>query len=260
MRVNSEAMLTTDGHLLAGQVRYRQPKEGFRSALEPVLLAAAIPARPGETVLEGGTGAGAALLCLAARVPGLRGIGIELDPGLAALAQANAAANNQAGLRIVTGDVTTLGLTDAPPGGFHHAFANPPYHAADGTPSPMADRERAKRGSAAMLATWAKSLGAHLRRRGTLTFIVPAVSLESCLTAMTLAGCAPAAVLPLWPRCGRSAKLILVQGIRGSRSPLHLLAGLTLHRDAGAFTAEAEAILRDGAALPMNLGPPDRPE
>ena len=61
----------TDGHLLGGRVSYAQPREGFRSGIEPVLLAAAIPARPGEHVLEGGSGAGAALLCLAARVPGL---------------------------------------------------------------------------------------------------------------------------------------------------------------------------------------------
>ena len=255
MRVNSESMLTTDGHLLAGRVRYSQPKEGFRSALEPVLLAAAVLARPGETVLEGGTGAGAALLCLAARVPGLRGIGVELDSGLAALAHANAAANRQEGLSIVMGDVTTLCLSDVAPGGFHHAFANPPYHAPGGTPSPIADRERAKRGSAAMLVAWAKALGGQVRRRGTLTFIVPAFTLESCLAAMTAAGCAPAAVLPLWPRSGRSAKLILVQGIKDSRSPLRLLAGLTLHQDDGGFTQEAEAVLRSGAVLPMRLDP-----
>ena len=57
--------------------------------IEPVLLAATIPARPGQVVLEGGTGAGAAMLCLAARVPGLRGVGLERQPPLAALAAAN---------------------------------------------------------------------------------------------------------------------------------------------------------------------------
>jgi tRNA1Val (adenine37-N6)-methyltransferase len=53
-------MVTTEGHLLGGRIRYRQPDTGFRSGLEPVLLAASVPARPGEHVLEAGTGAGAA--------------------------------------------------------------------------------------------------------------------------------------------------------------------------------------------------------
>ena len=54
-------MEVTQGHLLGGRVRYAQPRSGFRSGIEPVLLAAAVPARPGERVLEAGSGAGAAL-------------------------------------------------------------------------------------------------------------------------------------------------------------------------------------------------------
>src|SRR6516225_6201355 len=72
----------THGHLLDGRVRYAQPRRGFRSGIEPVLLAAAIPAVPVSRILEGGSGAGAALLCLAARVAGVQGLGIEQDPTL----------------------------------------------------------------------------------------------------------------------------------------------------------------------------------
>ena len=60
-------MDTTEGTLLGGRVRYAQPARGYRTGIEPVLLAAAVPAVPGQAVLEAGTGAGAALLCLAAR-------------------------------------------------------------------------------------------------------------------------------------------------------------------------------------------------
>ncbi len=115
-------MQTTAGTLLGGRVRYAQPARGFRSGIEPVLLAASVPARPGEIVLEGGSGAGAALLCLAMRVPGLRGVGIERDPALAALAQANAGANAVPGVEVVAGDVLALPVR----GPFDHAFANPP--------------------------------------------------------------------------------------------------------------------------------------
>ena len=176
------------------------------------------------------------------------------------MARANALANGQDGLRFVAGDITTLHLADAPHGGFDHAFANPPYHAPGGTTSPAAERERAKRGSACMLNAWATALAGHVRQRGTLTFILPASMLGACLAAMSAAGCAPSAALPLWPRAGRRAKLVLVQGIKGGRSPMCLLSGIVLHQDPthrndGGFTPAAEAILRGGAALPMGASP-----
>ena len=64
--------------LLGGRVRLRQPKTGYRVAIDPVLLAAAVPASLVDTVLDVGCGVGAASLCLAARVPGCRITGIEM--------------------------------------------------------------------------------------------------------------------------------------------------------------------------------------
>ena len=114
----------THGHLLGERVRYAQPRDGFRSGIEPVLLAAAVPARPGDRVLEAGSGAGATLLCLAARVRGAQGIGVEQDAPLVALARENAAANGWPELHFIPGDIVTQSLT----GAFDHACANPPYH------------------------------------------------------------------------------------------------------------------------------------
>ena len=81
--------ILTEDRLLDGRVLLRQPADGLRAGLDAVMLAAHVPARPGEAVLELGCGSGAALLCLLARIPGLEGIGVERDPGLAALAAEN---------------------------------------------------------------------------------------------------------------------------------------------------------------------------
>ena len=61
------AELSRDG-FLDGRIRLWQPRRGYRAAIDPVLLAAFVPARPGQRVLDLGCGAGAAALCLAARV------------------------------------------------------------------------------------------------------------------------------------------------------------------------------------------------
>ncbi|HUN43278.1 MAG TPA: methyltransferase, partial [Acetobacteraceae bacterium] len=241
------ALLTTVDHLLNGRVAYAQPAEGFRTGIEPVLLAATVPARPGERVMEGGSGAGAGLLCLSARVAGVQGVGIERDPGLVELATANAAGNNASGLSFVAAD-----LAEKPDcGRFDHAFANPPYHPARGTVSPDPARALAKQAAPGLLEIWVRSMAAPLRHHGTLTFVLPAGSLPECLAAMAVAGCPGAALLPLWPRSGQPAKLLLVRGSKGGRMPLRLLPGLVLHGPDGCYTAAATAILRDGSALPM---------
>jgi tRNA1(Val) A37 N6-methylase TrmN6 len=179
-------------------------------------------------------------------VPGAAGLGIERDPDLAALAIDNARANGFDALQFIHGCVEKLKDT-----AFDHAMANPPYHDGKGTRSPDPSKEAAKRGTGALLAIWATALGRCLRRRGTLTFIVPAAVLPATLDGFAAADCQPHAVLPLWPSAERAAKLVIVQGIKGGRSPMKLLRGLVLHRVGEGFTAEADAILRDAAVLPM---------
>lgn len=240
-------MSTTTGTLLGGRIAYAQSATGFRSGIEPVLLAAAIPARPGERVLEAGTGAGAGLLCLAARVDGISGIGVERDPDTAALAAGNIAANGFNRLRACIADIAEF-TADAP---CAHSFANPPYHAPSGTPSPVVLRDSARRAPPGTLATWAASLARSTAPHGSVTFILPAALLAEVLAALSAAGCGGARVLPLWPKAGRAAKLMIVQAHRGSRGQLILLPGLVLHEADGRYTARVEAILRDGAALEL---------
>jgi len=113
----------THDYLLNRRVRYAQPKGQYRSGIEPVLLAASVPAKPGQRVVELGTGAGAGLLCLAARVPGVVGVGVEIQPELAELAQHNLDSNGLTeAFRIIEADVMDVRL----PGPFDHAFSNPP--------------------------------------------------------------------------------------------------------------------------------------
>jgi len=81
--------------------------------------------------------------------------------------------------------------------------------------------------------------------------VVAAGELPACLTAFAAAGCGSPTVLPLWPRVDVAAKLTILQGVKGGRGPFRLLPGLVLHESSGAFTPPVEAILRDGAALPL---------
>ena len=68
----------TEDEFLGGQLRLLQPRHGYRAGMDAVLLAASVPAEPGQAVLDLGCGVGTAGLCLARRVEGLRITGVEL--------------------------------------------------------------------------------------------------------------------------------------------------------------------------------------
>ena len=169
---------------------------------------------------------------------------------MAALARANIAANGFTGLDVITGDLDHVGL----PGPFDHAAANPPWHDPDGSKSTDPERELAKRGTHGLLARWAALLASQLRPRGTLTFVLPAGVMPDAIAAFAAAGVGSMALMPLWPRAGQQAKLALLQGMKGGRTPFRVLPGLTLHADLVGYTPEADAILRGGGALAFKVG------
>ncbi|MDJ0389629.1 methyltransferase [Roseomonas sp. E05] len=238
----------TDDTLLGGRVRLRQPRQGLRAGLDAVLLAASIPARAGETVLEGGCGSGAAFLCLLARVPELHVIAVERDAGLAELARRNAALNGAAErVTVLTGDIADPALRRDLPR-LHHAFANPPYWPS-GTAPPAALRADATHsGPGPSLAGWSEALAAPLRHRGSITLVLPAARLAEGAAALRQADCGEVGLFPLWPRAGQPARRVLLRARRGGRGQDQLAPGMVLHEGEG-WTEAAQELLRGEAKL-----------
>lgn len=247
--------LTLD-KFLDGRLMVAQPRHGYRAAMDPVLLAAACPARTGESVLELGCGAGVASLCLGWRVPDLALTGLELQPAYAQLARDNAARNGIA-LQVVEGDLAQMpaGLRAQ---SFDHVIANPPYFAAGGgTAATDPGREIAQR-EATPLALWVQQGLRRLRPGGWITLIQNADRLPDLLAGLAQGGDKAGgsiSVLPIAPRAGRPAGRVLVQARKGGRGPFRLLAPLVLHSapdhaaDAEDLTDIAQNVLRCGGNL-----------
>ncbi len=230
---------------LGGRVKVAQPDDGFRSGLDAVMLAAAVPARTGQTALELGAGAGTASLCLAARVPGARVTGVEIASDLVQLANRNAGANGLAEqVAFVSADIFAL-----PPGlkrDFDHVFANPPFHG-EGQAPPDPARARALKDQG-QLTDWMRLGLQRTVSGGYFTAILRADRLNQALAALPLGG---VSILSLWPRAGEPARRVILQVRKGSNAPFVLLPGLVLHDATGAYTAEAETVLRRGGALAL---------
>lgn len=242
----------TQDRLLNGRVQLLQPAAGYRVAIDPVLLAAAVEPPAGGRVLDLGCGVGAAALCLLVRRPDLRVDGLELQPALADLAEQNARLNGVADRFAVHRGDAAEAHPDLPAGTFDAVLSNPP-HLAAGTGGPTAHpgRSLAHLESSLDLAGWIARALAWLKPRGTLTLVHRADRLGALLGAVQR-GAGAVRIFPLWPRAAEPAKRVLLAAVKGSRAPVRLLPGLVLHAGTG-FTAEAEAVLRGGAAL--DLGP-----
>ncbi len=242
---------TLDG-FLGGQLRIRQPKDGYRAATDPVFLAAATDAKAGDTLLELGCGVGVASLCLAKRVPGVAITGIEVQAEYAALARDNAVSNGL-DFTVIDGDIGQM--PDALRSqSFDHVIANPPFFDKGAGSAPHNSGKATAHVFETDLSDWVDAGLRRLKPNGTFTMIQLAVQLPEILIALS-GRAGNIEVLPLAARSGRAAKRVLVRAQKGSRAPFKLLAPFLVHSGAqhvqgtSDYSKPAAAILQDGAEL-----------
>jgi tRNA1(Val) A37 N6-methylase TrmN6 len=245
---------TSEDAVLGGRLTLRQPLRGHRFGHDAFLLAAAVPARPGEHAIDLGSGVGAAGLALARRVEGVTVTLVEIDPALAALAAENARRNGLAdrahALCLDAGSGhAAFAAAGLEPATVEHVLMNPPFNPPH-NPSPERDRRSAHRAETGTLQRWLFTAARLLRAGGAVTLIWRADGLGEVLASLAPSFGA-VAILPIYPKPDAPAIRILVRAVSGSRGPLTLLPGLVLADSAGKPTAAAEAVLRDAAALSL---------
>lgn len=237
---------------LGGALQLWQPRQGYRAGVDPVLLAASVSAKAGQSVLDLGCGAGAAALCLGARVPGLILAGVERHAGYADLAERNGVAANQ------RFDVFNADLNDVPASikiqSFDHVIANPPYYdRSSGTASQDATREVAL-GEDAALSVWIKVGAKRLKPGGYLHMILKTDRLVDALSPLS-ERLGSLEVIPLAPRVSRPSELVIVRARKEGRAKFRLHAPIVLHAgdqhpgDKDHYTDSISGVLRRGEAL-----------
>jgi len=249
-----EAAATSDDAVLGGRLVLRQPLRGHRVGHDAILLAAATAARAGAHAVDLGAGVGGSGLALARRVAGATVTLVDIDPELTALAGHNIARNDLSGrVRAVRLDVAASAADFAAagmaPGSVDCVLMNPPFNVVQ-QPSPDAARRAAHAASPDTLHIWLGAAARLLGADGALTLIWRADGLGDVLAALG-GKFGATAVLPVHPKPGAAAIRVLVRAVKGSATPLSLLPGLTLADAAGKPSAQAEAVLRDAAALSL---------
>ncbi len=244
--------LTIDD-FLGGKVRLIQLEKGYRAGMDTVLLAASIDAKPGEKVLDLGSGTGGVAICLATRLPGVYVDGIEIQNNLLTLANENVTLNGLVDrIKIYPGSISENPAM-APENFYDHVFANPPYlEGGSANPSPLETKDLAHLGKAkTSLEDWVKFALSRVKNKGTLTFIFRADRVDELLSALHhRAG--EVVIFPLWPRAGEVAKRVIVQARKGLHGAATIAPGLSLHGTKDRYSKAAEAILRDGQSIDLS--------
>jgi len=250
----TEAADITEDAFLGGHLRLKQKRSGHRAGHDAILLAAATEACPGDRVVEFGAGIGAAGLALARRVSGVMLSLVEIDPELAELARANAAANALAAETIVldvTADAQVFAANGLSPDSVDVVLMNPPFNdPARHRGSPDQARQTAHVATEETLNAWVHAARRILRSNGVLTLIWRADGIADVLAALSR-GFGSVAILPVHGEAARPAIRVLVRAVKGSRTPTRLLPGLMLNDESRVPKGEVTEILEGRAALPL---------
>ncbi len=219
--------------LLNGQVTVKQPENGYRTAIDPIMLAAACHPHPDDHIVDLGCGVGTIGLCLNHFDPGMNVTGYEIQPELAEIAGQNLKGDN---FKILNESIDKVEKNT-----FHVAVMNPPYYE-DGQNISSPDISKATAHSG-VLENWFKAANTGLRKGGYLYGILPAIRFDDVIKLSRKHQFGALQFYPLFPKLDKPAKRIIFQARKHKSGQTVLHSGLVLHRQERNYTDEAAAIL-----------------
>jgi tRNA1(Val) A37 N6-methylase TrmN6 len=235
--------------LLGSRLNMLPADGGYRASIDPVFLAASVPVKTGQRVLDVGCGTGAAALCLVTRMPGIMAIGIDYQSSLIVLANQSSSLNGlTSNAKFITCDLLEPSVHFQAEN-FDHVMANPP-HFKFGSGSVSYDplKAAANMEGKAKLKDWVLFCFESVVDGGTVTFFHRYERKDELISLVKNYG--SVAVLPFWPKTrGIGAKRILVQVTKGVSAVIQTKNGIVLHNDQNGYTNEAQAVLREAKAL-----------
>lgn len=239
-------------HILDKRLTLYQSRDGLKTSTDSILLAAACPIKPNESILDLGCGIGSAGLCVLQRVDNTHLTGIDIQSDHIHLAHQNAALNNfEKRCDFIHGDIRkTSDLAT-----YDHVICNPPYmpygkHIQ--SPSPAKARAMGHIEDNITLQNWITCAWNHIKGQGSLTIIHDAGQSDDILHSLYSEKGGKrfgnVEIFPIFSRIMQPAKRIIIRAYKHKKSPAILYPGITMHEGAQ-YSYHADRILRHAESL-----------
>ena len=208
-----------------GALRLIQSKNGYRFSVDAVLLSQFVSIKPGDMVVDLGTGCGVMPLILLLQEAVGRVVGLEIQAELASQAARNARLNHlEKRMAVIMGDILQPPLIES----FADVvICNPPYRKkASGRINPDPRRAIARH---EILAAMDDILGAGrrvLKKKGRFAFVYPAERLADVFGRLRRFDLEPKRLQMAYPSLESGAKLTLIEAVLGAKPGLDILPPL----------------------------------
>ena len=205
----------------SSRIRIRQPENGYRYSMDAVLLAEETQLKPGNRVLDMGTGCGVIALILAEANPDAIFFGIELQPDLVEIARENVVENHMAD-RITIFREDIRHISPASIGGpVDVVVCNPPHTASrSGRLSPFPRIAEAKHEITVCLKDVINAAARMLSAGGRFILIYPAVRMAAVFAMLHQKGIEPKNLRMVHTKPDTEAKRFIIEAVVGARPGL----------------------------------------
>ena len=239
-RSSPMSSLTTDT-FFNGKLYVTQDAAGYRFSIDAILLASQTGVRPGERVLDLGTGCGIIPLIMAYRNPDIQIYGIEIQNELAELAAVNVNKNNmQDRIHLICRDMRKM-KPDMIGGPVDVIVCNPPYRKpSTGRLNPDPQRAVARHEIRVHMNEVLQTVRGLLRTGGRFVAIYTAERTVELLSQMRQYGIEPKFLRLIHSQADVDAKLLLVSGIKGARPGVKIGPPLIIYKPDGQYSDEVE--------------------
>jgi tRNA1Val (adenine37-N6)-methyltransferase len=229
----------TSDNFYDGRLRVKQFRKGYRFSIDSIILAHHIRLKPGENLLDLGTGCGIVALIAAFRSPDSTIIGVEIQPELADLARTNIKANGfQNRVEIWCRDMKGLSEKNLPQP-VDWVVSNPPYHKHHaGRLNPNRQKAVARHEIEVTFKDIVKTAVRTLRTGGKFLTVYTADRSIEALLHMHLAGLEPKYCCMIHSGKTANAKMVLIKGIKGAQPGVVVTPPLTIYKEPGEYTQQ----------------------
>ncbi len=224
-----------------------QAEGAFRYGIDAVLLSGFARVKPGERVLDMGTGTGIIPILLSAKTKGRSFVGLEIQPRSADMAERSVAYNHlEDRIQIVTGDIKEAAAVFAP-ASFDVVVSNPPYMTGKhGLVNPEEAKAIARHEILCTLEDVISQAAAVLTPKGRFYMVHRPFRLAEIMKVLMKYHLEPKRMQLVYPFVDREPNIVLIEACKNGNPRIAVEKPLIVYEKPGVYTKEVLKYYGDG--------------